>query len=216
MTVVLRAATEQGFLALQRQLRRLAPEIALVTNADQALEHLTPDARPPRLVDADIIEGRELRARRVFGDPEPAFAAFLDGTQASRVVAYIDGTPVIHGTVAAVVRIRRNRRLTTWHRPIVRRRLYACLRAFSPERRGLLHALGLEVIDTTPTSAGPVRATSVRPARRRDPRVQADREEARARTGRAMVPLEQRAAAHRRRDQRDRHGRRAQPARSAS
>jgi hypothetical protein len=113
----------------------------------------------------------------VFGDPQPAFAAFLDGTQASRVVAYIEGNPVIHGTVAAVVRIRRNRRLTTWHRPIVRRRLYACLRAFSPERRGVLQALGLEVIDTTPASQD----RSAHPFVLRDEavhRVQADREEA--------------------------------------
>jgi hypothetical protein len=177
MTVVSLAATDQGLLALQRRLRTLAPEIALVTDAEQALEHLTPDARPPRLVGADVIEGRELRARRVFGDPEPAFAAFLDGTQASRVVAYIDGTPVIHGTVAAVVRVRHNRRLTTWHRPIVRRRLYACLRAFSPESRGVLHALGLEVIDTTPAS----QESSAHPFILRDEavhRVQADREEA--------------------------------------
>lgn len=177
MTVVLRAATDQGLLVLQRQLRVLAPDIALVTNSDQALERLTPDARPPRLVDADVIEGRELRARRVFGEPEAAFAAFLDGTQVSRVVAYVDGTPIIHGTVAAVVRIRRNRRLTTWHRPIVRRRLYACLRAFSPERRSMLHSLGLDVVDTTPSSQDP----SAHPFILRDEavhRVQSDREEA--------------------------------------
>ncbi|HKW48410.1 MAG TPA: hypothetical protein VJN70_13265 [Gemmatimonadaceae bacterium] len=177
MTVVLRAATDQGLLALQRQLRALAPEIALVTNGDQALEHLTPDARPPRLVDADVIEAGVQRARRVFGEPEVAFAAFLDGTQTSRVVAYIDGTPIIHGTVAAVVRIRRNRRLATWHRPIVRRRLYACLRAFSPERRRTLQNLGLEVVDTTPASQD----APAHPFILRDEavhRVQDDREEA--------------------------------------
>ena len=177
MTVVPRAASDQGLLALQRQLRTLAPEIALVTNGDQALEHTTPDSRPPRLVDAAVIEGRTMRARRVFGEPEAAFAAFLDGTQASRVVAYVDATPIIHGTVAAAVRIRRNRRLTTWHRPIVRRRLYACLRAFSPDRRALLRALGLEVVDTTPSSQDP----SAHPFLLRDEavhRVQEDREAA--------------------------------------
>jgi hypothetical protein len=177
MTVVLRAATDQGLVALQRQLRTLAPDIALVTNGDQALEHVTPDSRPPRLVQAEVIEGPSMRARRVFGDPEAAFAAFLDGTQASRVVAYIDGTPIIHGTVAAVVRIRRNRRLSTWHRPLVRRRLYACLRALAPERRRLLHAVGLEVIDTTVAS----KDFSAHPFILRDEavhRVQEDREEA--------------------------------------
>ncbi|HEY2378913.1 MAG TPA: hypothetical protein VGH98_23240 [Gemmatimonadaceae bacterium] len=177
MTVVLRAATDQGLLALQRQLRALAPDIALVTNGDQALERVTPDARPPRLVGADVMEGSVMRARRVFGDHEAAFAAFLDGTQTSRVVAYVDGTPIVHGTVAAVVRMRRNRRLTTWHRPIVRRRLYACLRAFTPEQVRALHALGLEVVDTTPASQEP----ALHPFILRDEavhRVQEDREEA--------------------------------------
>lgn len=177
MTVVLRAATDQGLLALQRQLRTLAPDIALVTNSDQALEHVTPDARPPRLVQAGVIEGPSMRARRVFGDPEVAFAAFLDGTQASHVVAYIDGTPIIHGTVAAVIRIRRNRRLTTWHRPLVTRRLYACLRALAPERRSMLQAAGLELVDTTVASQDP----SAHPFILRDEavhRVQEDREQA--------------------------------------
>ena len=177
MTVVLRAATDQGLLALQRQLRALAPDVALVTNADQALEHVTPDTRPPRLVEADVIEGATMRARRVFGEPAATFAAFLDGTQASRVVAYVDGMPIIHGTVAAVVRIRRNRRLTTWHRPVVRRRLYACLGLLATERRKMLHDLGLAVVDTTPAS----QQSSAHPFVLRDEavhRVQADREEA--------------------------------------
>jgi len=49
MTVVLRAAMDQGLAALQRQLRALAPDVALVTDGEQSLERLTPDARPPRL-----------------------------------------------------------------------------------------------------------------------------------------------------------------------
>lgn len=177
MTVVLHAATDQGLLALQRQLRTLAPDIALVTNSDQALEHVTPSGRPPRLVQAEVIEGPSMRARRVFGEPEVAFRAFLDGTQASRVVAYFDGTPIVHGTVAAVVRIRHNRRLTTWHRPIVRRRLYACLRALAPERRSVLDGVGVEVVDTTIASQD----LSAHPFILRDEavhRVQEDREEA--------------------------------------
>jgi hypothetical protein len=149
MTVVLRTGTDHGSIALRRQLRTLAPDFALLTDDEQALEHLTPDARPPRLVRADVVEGSAVRARRVFGEPRPKFAAFLDGTQTSCVVAYVDGVPVVHGTVAAAVRIRRNRRLTTWHRPIVRRRLYACLRALAPEHRKLLQKLDIEIVDTT-------------------------------------------------------------------
>ena len=152
MTVVLRAAMNQGLLALQRQLRALAPEIALITEGEQALERATPDTRPPRLVSADVIEESAMRARRVFGDPVVAFAAFLDGTQTSHVIAYVDGVPLVHGTVAAVVRLRRNRRLTTWQRPIVRRKLYACLRMLMPEHRDMLQSLDIDVVDATPMS----------------------------------------------------------------
>jgi hypothetical protein len=153
MTVVLRAALDQGLVALQRQLRALAPDIALVTDGEQSLERLTPDVRPPRLVGADVIEGGVMRARRVFGDPLVAFAAFLDGTQTSRVVAYVDGVPIVHGTVAAAVRLRRNRRLTTWHRPVVQRKLYGALSAIGAAHRRALESLGIPLVDTM-TAAG--------------------------------------------------------------
>lgn len=155
MTVVLRATMDQGLLALQRQLRALAPDAALVTEGDPPLERTTPDMRPPRLVDADVIEGGAMRARRVFGDPIVAFAAFLDGTQTSHVAAYLDDVPIIHGTVAAVVRVRRNRRLTTWHRPVVRRRLYGALAALAAAHRRALDSLGVDLVDTTSASEEP-------------------------------------------------------------
>src|SRR5690349_3325825 len=87
MTVVLRATMDQSLVALQRQLRALAPDIQLLTDGEQPLERTTHDARPPRLVGAEVIEGAGMRMRRVFGDPVVAFAAFLDGTQTSHVVA---------------------------------------------------------------------------------------------------------------------------------
>src|SRR5438270_11177643 len=149
MTVVLRAAMDQGLVALQRLLRTHAPDIALVTEGEQSLEHATPDARPPRLVGAEVIEAGAMRARRVFGDPIVAFAAFLDGTQTSHVIAYVDGVPIIHGTVAAAVRLRRNRRLTTWHRPVVRRRLYGALRALTPAHQAALSQLDIDLVDTS-------------------------------------------------------------------
>jgi len=177
MTVVLRIALDQGLVALQRQLRILAPDVALITGDEQALERITPDARPPRLVGADVVEGSAMRARRVFGDAVATFTAFLDGTQASRVVAYVDGVPIVHGTVAAVIRVRCNRRLTTWQRPIIERRLYACLRALSPDHRRALQALDIAVVDTTPASEDP----AAHPFILRDDavhRIQDDREEA--------------------------------------
>jgi hypothetical protein len=177
MTVVLRAAMEPGLLALQRQLRGLAPDIALITDGEQALEHATSDSRPPRLVEAEVIEGGAIRARRVFGDPVVAFAAFLDGTQTSHVIAYGGGVPIVHGTVAAVVRLRRNRRLTTWQRPVIGRKVYVSLRALTPPHRRLIESLDITVVDATPASTD----ATPHPFILRDEavhRVQEDREEA--------------------------------------
>jgi hypothetical protein len=141
------------------------------------LERLVADAQPPRLVRAEVVEGGGMRARRVFGDPLVAFAAFLDGTQASHVVAYADGFPIVLGTVAAVIRLRRNRRLTTWNRPVVRRRLYAPVGMLSAAWNSAIEALDIEIVDTTPSDTGD--ETGPHPFTLRDVavhRVQQDRE----------------------------------------
>jgi hypothetical protein len=189
MTVVFRAPLDQSLVALQRQLRAVLPDGALVTDGSPPLEHTTSDHRPPRLVHADLLEAGPLRSRRVFGDPIVRFAAFLDGTQTSHVVAYVDGTPLVLGTVAAVVRQRRNRRLTTWQRPIVTRRLYACLRALAPEQRRVLNGLEADIVDTTPASGDP----AVHPFTLCDQavhRVQEDREQAEQRLAEAWCSHE--------------------------
>jgi hypothetical protein len=189
MTVVFRAALDQSLVSLQRQLRAVLPEGALVTDGGPPLEQTAPDGRPPRLVHADVLEGGPLRARRVFGDPIVRFAAFLDGTQTSQVVAYADGAPLVLGTIAAVVRQRRNRRLATWQRPVVERRLYVCLRALTPDQRRALDALDIEVVDTTPTSGDP----AVHPFALRDEavhRVQENRERAEQRLAEAWCTHE--------------------------
>lgn len=189
MTVVFRAALDQSLVSLQRQLRAVLPEGALVTDSGPPLEQTAADGRPPRLVHADVLEGGVMRARRVFGEPAVRFAAFLDGTQTSHAIAYADGTPLVLGTVAAVVRQRRNRRLTTWQRPIVERRLYACLRVLAPQQRRALEALDIEIVDTTPESGDP----SVHPFTLRDEavhRVQENREEAEQRLAEAWCSHE--------------------------
>lgn len=55
----------------------------------------------------------------------PVVRAFLDGIQRSRLVGHIQGSPIVFGTVAAVVRHRVARRLETWESPRVRRALFA-------------------------------------------------------------------------------------------
>jgi hypothetical protein len=73
-----------------------------------------PASEKAHTVSASVLEGTTVRAHRILGPIEAGFAAFLDGTQESRVVAYDQGVPIVVGTVAAIVRERRNRRLATW------------------------------------------------------------------------------------------------------
>jgi hypothetical protein len=91
------------------------------------LERLPGDPEAPHLIDARVIEDATMRAHPVPEGGAPAFRAFLDGAQESQVLAWVGAAPIVHGTVGAVVRERIERRLVTWRRPLVSRRLYAPL-----------------------------------------------------------------------------------------
>lgn len=125
-------------------LRREAPG----TGIDGPLERLQPSADAPRIAVAPVIEGAAIRARRVPGTPEPTFAAFLDGTQSSRTLDFVAGVAVIHGTVAAVIRERRNRRMVTWQHA-VEQRVYAPRRSLPERYWDSLATLGIEIVDTS-------------------------------------------------------------------
>ncbi len=136
-----------SFSAIARLLAGVLPESQHV-EGETALELTTASTQPARLISATIVEGRELRARRVFDPPAVGLAAFLDGTQQSRVVRYLGGgVPVVHGTVAAVIRDRRNQRLFTW-RHIIEHRLYVSRTHVSPTIWDRLSETGLDVCDT--------------------------------------------------------------------
>ena len=136
----------------------------------------------------------------------PGFAAFLDGTQESRVFTYVArGVPVIHGKVAAVVRIRSDRRMATWRHDVAQR-LYAPRRLLSQHWNDALDALPIDVRDI---SAAPDANTSLieHPFALRDAaihEVQADRERAEHRLAEQWCDGERATAVHRRRDQRNR------------
>ena len=84
-----------------RLLATLLPD-AHVADREASLELTTPTTEPARLISATVIEGQELRARRVQDTPAVGFAAFLDGTQKSQVAVYLPGgVPLVFGTVAA-------------------------------------------------------------------------------------------------------------------
>ena len=139
---------DDGFHAVQRRLAALLPGDA-PAGAETPLEHMTLGAvEPPRLIPASVLEGRELEAHQVDGEPVARVAAFLDGTQTSRVVRHLDGIPIVHGTTAAVVRERVERRLRTWGAPRIERRVYAPLAHLSAEHRRALKESGLAVVDT--------------------------------------------------------------------
>ena len=117
--------------------------------AGAALELTPADATPPRLEPAQPIEGAALAARPV-GEPAAAFAAFLDGIQTSRALyAEGDSTPLVHGTVAAVVRQRVDRSLRTWNgAPLISRAFYAPVALLSPRLVARFGAANLDIEDT--------------------------------------------------------------------
>lgn len=133
-----------------RAIQSLLPDVEIVQSdapADESYAGAYNEA--PRIASAQCIEGQRLRAHRVTGEPEVRFAGFLDGIQRARIACHRNGVPIVDGTVAAVVRVRVNRRFVTWgHRtPIVSRRLYMPLALLRCE--GHAEVGGFEIVDTS-------------------------------------------------------------------
>jgi hypothetical protein len=136
--------------ALQRQLASLMPDGVSPGAAGEgpSLEALTQTTELPRLIGATGIESRVLRTRIVPNGACFGFSAFLDGTQESRVIQYVESLPIIHGKVAAVIRVRKNRRLATW-RHDVQARVYAPRALLSRSVNEALSRLPISIVDTT-------------------------------------------------------------------
>ena len=118
------ARVDGSFRGVARLIAELLPGAELVNPEQPAFEVVLPPTEPARTISAELIEDGMMRVHRVFEPPVPGFVAFLDGTQASRAVHYtVEGVPIVHGTAAAVVRERRNKRLYTWQH-VVKQRLY--------------------------------------------------------------------------------------------
>src|ERR1041384_2958024 len=147
--IVSTSSSPTSLRALQRRLAELMPDGMSPGLAGEGppLETLTQTPDLPRLIGAIGIESRVLRARTVPDGPCFAFSAFLDGTQESRVLQYAESLPIIRGVVAAVVRVRRNRRLATW-RHDVQTRVYAPRALFSRSVNEAISKLGVSIVDT--------------------------------------------------------------------
>ncbi|HJP87018.1 MAG TPA: hypothetical protein VJ852_13595 [Gemmatimonadaceae bacterium] len=112
----------------------------------------------PQLRSAQIVEGSVMRARKIPGisrDMKSGFGAFLDGAQKVRLVAQHRGVPLIFGVTSAVVRVRINRRLTTWghQKPKVEYKLYLPLRYLPPIGELAIGETKWPVVDTTRADA---------------------------------------------------------------
>ena len=116
--------------ALRLLMQRL-PGVSVMDGATSVEPLATSD--PPTLRAATVVEGSALSAVRVpdfSPQAKSGFGAFLDGTQKVQIVGHHCGMPIVIGTVSAAVRIRVNRRMTTWgHQPPrLERKIYLPLR----------------------------------------------------------------------------------------
>lgn len=124
--------SDASYRAAVREVRAALGAGARIEDASASLEQLQRPSEPARTARVRPLEGTSFSARPVRGRPEPAFAAFLDGVQQSRVLDYANGAPIVHATVAAVIRERRERRLHTWKHQ-VENRIYAPRRHIPPD-----------------------------------------------------------------------------------
>ncbi len=102
----------------------------------------------PSIRAADVIEDTQMRAHAVSGPLEPRFDAFLDGSQLTLVARWQGVIPIVFGTVSAAIRQRRERRLSTWGAPLVRRALYAPMSQLDRDVARVLNEMGVAVVDT--------------------------------------------------------------------
>lgn len=145
-----RPIAEQAF-ALGAVLRVLRPLIGdgavLAAGTDTTLERQAQRTDPPAVSPCDPLESPG--ARSVDLSASPGASAFLDGIQRSRLIGHVSGSPIVFGTVAAVVRRRVARRLETWAKPRVRRALFASRIQLGESAWQQLTETGLPVVDVT-------------------------------------------------------------------
>ncbi len=123
-----------------------------------SLEVSLPAQEAGRTRASSLLHDDAMRAHAVPAAPGEGagFAAFLDGVQESRVVAYVGTSPIVHGRTGAVVRARVDRRLVTWGEgALTEDALYLPEPALPGNLLASLRATGCPVIDTSEPSLLP-------------------------------------------------------------
>ncbi len=135
-----------SFRSALRVLRPIVGDAAIhAASTAPTLERAQLRSDPPSVSACDAVEPPG--ARRVAPASTPTVAAFLDGIQRSRVVGHVRGSPLVFGSVAAVIRQREQRRLDTWDAPRVHHALYASRAGLGDDTWAQLEASGLPLRD---------------------------------------------------------------------
>ena len=113
------------------------------------LERLAMRSDPPTVADCTMLEPPGARAISLQDGTTSGVAGFLDGVQRSRVIAHLHGSPIVFASVAAAIRVRRNRRLESWEAPLVRRALYGSRAQLGESEWTTLAAANVPLVDIT-------------------------------------------------------------------
>lgn len=116
------------------------------------LETRSTTITPPRLEGAALIEGPRVEARDIAGEPIAVCGGFLDGIQRSVVAWYPRAMlPVVHATVAAAIRTRRDRAMHSWENgTLIERALFMPVALAGRELTDAINAAGIAIRDTLP------------------------------------------------------------------
>ncbi|MEO7522035.1 MAG: hypothetical protein ABIW79_09485 [Gemmatimonas sp.] len=135
-----------SFRSVLRALRPLVGQGAVdAAGVALPLERVGRNDTPPTVAACRMLEPHG--AQTVPEASETGIVAFLDGIQRSRVVGHLRGSPLVHGTVAAVIRRRASRQLATWRQPLVSGTLFAARSQVGEPAWAQLLASGVEVVD---------------------------------------------------------------------
>lgn len=124
-------------------LRQRIPALRTVEGGGASLEIALARVDRPETAAARLLEDAGVTAHPVPTGRPPAITAFLDGVQESHEVAYLGTVPIVFGRVAAVIRQRADRRLSTWREAHTRSAVYAPWSTLPQRERALFQEHGL-------------------------------------------------------------------------